>query len=348
MKKILFIAFAVISVSTSFAQKIQFPESFKYDSKIIPEMKIAKITEEVRENGIFKNPAVLTSKEEMQAVVNDYDLENVTQVYIEIYEEIKKDNRDDAGVIVTEFNSKDNLEYVLPTLYPQSNYVYLTIENYLILVWNDGRNSDERLRKSVDYYQKKIGAKEFVATSESPYAEEASSELETSSVQNFQEEFSDVATVADSETFTNLGFGTVHADLLSFDEIVNIQNYIEKFQQNYNIQVGVQNIGKHELSDDMMEGYAFHLVSLLHDEKSIKNNILILFDEVQHTSFVYFGTETGKTLNKLPMEKFKNELNQKLEKGEIYKGLNKLLMEFEIGLINASGQAAKVPSDFNQ
>lgn len=178
MKNILFTVLTVLSVSVTFAQKIQFPESFKYDTQIIPEMKLATITDEAKADGIFKSSGLLSTKEEIEVVIRDYDLENVTNVYVEFYEELTKEDRNDAGIIVTEFSSKENLEEILPLLYPQSNYVYLTVDKYLIFVWNDGRNSEEKLLKSVKYYQKKLGAEEFIANAESPYSDEVSVEEE--------------------------------------------------------------------------------------------------------------------------------------------------------------------------
>lgn len=344
MKNIVLILVCLFHAA-AFSQSIQFPESFKYDPKIIPEMRIAVITDEAREHGIFKNQAVLTTEEEMSAVVNDYDLENVNRVYIEFYEEIKKEYRDDAGIVVTEFNSKKNLEDVLPVLTSQSNYVWLYVDKYLIFVWNDGQKSDERLRKSVDYYKKKLGAEEFVATNESPYADETSTEVDNTTEAIIEEP--QIATMVDpGNTFAKMGFSIVHTYLFNDEEIQNLQRYITKFEQNYNTQVAITCVGIYDKTDDMMEGYASDLVS--NDKNRIKNNIVILFDKSRDKSWIYFGTENGKVLNKLPLDKLKSELNQKLKKGEIYKGLNKLLMELEIALIQESGQDAKVPSNFNE
>lgn len=344
MKNILLVL-VCLCFTITFSQNIQFPESFKYDPKIIPEMRIAVITDEAREHGIFKNQAVLTTEEEMRAVVNDFDLLDVKRVYIEFYEEIKKGMRDDAGIVVTEFNSKKNLEDVLPLLASQSNYVWLYIDKYLILVWNDGRESQERLRKSVDYYKKKLGTEEFIP--EESHGVDMSDTIEEATMAA-EEEYTEVATmVAPEGMFHNLGFGTVWGEMFTEEELQNLDNYIEKFQNNYQTEVAINNVGNYDISEEFMEDFASHLVSIFNDENRIENNIVILFDENAHKSWVYFGTENGKILNKLPLDKFKSDLNQKLKKGEIYKGLNKLLMQLEIGLIEASGQEAKVPSSYN-
>lgn len=338
MKNILsIVAISVGTFYTAFAQHIQFPESFKYDAKIIKEMKLAEITDEVREVGIHKNPAVFTSKDEMRAIINDYEVENVDRIYIEFYEEVSNDEgRRDAGIVVSEFHSKKHLQEILPMLYPQSNYVFLTVDKYLILVWNDGRASDEKLRASVAYYEKKIGAKEFIAENKHPYSEETFVEDETTNVEIFE--------AAPEGMFTNLGFGSVLTEIFMPNELQNLQSYIVKFQENYNTEVGIVNVGRQDLTEDMMQGYASHLV--FNFEERIKNNIVILFDEVENRSWVYFGTENGKTLNKLPLEKLKQAFNKKIATHEVYKGLNKLLMELEVALINSSGSEAKIPSSF--
>lgn len=344
MKNIFLILVCFIQTA-AFSQNIQFPESFKYDPKIVPEMRIAVITDEAREHGIFKNQAVLTTEDEMRAVVNDFDLLNVKRVYIEFYEEIKKEQRDDAGIVVTEFNSKENLEDVLPLLTAQSNYVWLYVDKYLILVWNDGRESDERLRKSVDYYKKKLGTEEFLP--KESHGVDMSETIEEATMTAVEEYSEPIAMVAPEGMFYHLGFGSVFADLFTEDELLNLDNYIQKFLNNYNTDIAIEGVGNKDYTEESAKGYAFHLVSSYNDKNRVPNNIVILSDEVQNKSYVYFGTENGKVLSKLPLEKLKSELNKKLKDGKIYKGLNKLLMEFEIALINESGQEAKIPGNYN-
>lgn len=345
MKKTIFLGLITFcTFFSAFAQIIKFPESFKYDAKIIPEMQLVKITQEIRESGIYKNPAVITNKEEMQAFVNNYEVNNVTKVYVELYEATDVKNKgNDAGVVVSEFNSKQSLERILPTLYPQSNYVFLTVDKYLILVWYDGRNSDQKLRKSVEYYQKKLAVKEFKAI-DSRENEESFSMIEEDMITSNNNDI--ISETAPKGMFTTLGFGSVLTKIFSENELTNLKNYIQKFEQNYNTEIAIVNIGNQDLTEEMMEGFASDLV--FNFKERIKKNIVIVFDESKNKSWVYFGTNNGKILNKLPLERLKNEFNQKLEKHQIYKGLNKLLMEFEIAMIEASGQSAKIPSNFNE
>lgn len=326
--KDIFLIFVCFIQTAAFSQNIQFPESFKYDPKIVPEMRIAVITDEAREHGIFKNQAVLTTEDEMRAVINDFDLLNVKRVYIEFYEEIKKEERNDAGIVVTEFNSKENLEDVLPLLTAQSNYVWLYVDKYLILVWNDGRESDERLRKSVDYYKKKLGAEEFVATEEHPYADEASTEVDDTVEATMEEpQIATMVAPIPMDMFTKMGFGSVQTDLFTAEEIRSLTHLISRVNESYNIEIGVENIGLHDFSEEMVEVFASHLV--FKDEARMKNNILILFDEIKFKSWIYFGTENGKMFNKPYVEKLKKRFNEDMEKGELFIGLYHLLSVLE-------------------
>ena len=328
-----FVLLNLITIPFVFCQKIQFPESFKYDASILPEMKLAKITKEIRDEGIFENPTVLLQKKQMQAVIYGYDVTNVNRVYIECYQGINEEHND-AGVVVSEFNTIQDLENILPTLYSQSNYVFLTVDKYLITIWNDGDETAAKLKKSVTYYEKKLKAKEFVAQSDSPF----SNEDETTEARD--DNAYAVAEVAYGTTVP-MGFGYVDSDIFTSEEITKLANYITKFELNYDTEVAVQNVGNQNITSDMMEPYASHLV--FNDEERIKNNIVVLFDEIENKSFVYFGTDNGKIMRNLPLDQLKTKLNQSLKKKEVYKGLYELLMQFEIALIEASGQQAKIP-----
>ena len=54
------------------------------------------------------------------------------------------------------------MKKVIPEIQNQSNYVVLTADRYLIQVWNDSRDTENRLRKSVDFYNKKVNAIKIV------------------------------------------------------------------------------------------------------------------------------------------------------------------------------------------
>lgn len=160
MKKLTLLLFSFFIFTTNLAQKINFPDCFKFDQSIFTGMVLAKINDEMRKEHIFENPAIVTDEIGIRRMAERMDSKNITQVYFEIYADDR--GRGDAGVMVYEFNSVKNMEKVIPEIQDQSNYVVLTADRYLIQVWNDSRDTENRLRKSVDFYNKKVNAKKIV------------------------------------------------------------------------------------------------------------------------------------------------------------------------------------------
>lgn len=329
MKKYFILLLTFIAFVNVLSQKLNFPDSFKFDRTIFNGMALLKITDEIRKEHILKNPAAITDKLGIKRLAKRMDSKDIKEVYYEIYSDNK--GRGDAGVIVFKFNSEENLQKILPSLYPQSNYITLTVDNYLIKVWNDSNDTENRLRKSVDYYSKKVNAKEFNPT---PNDDDAVDYVTASAEDATMETTDAVAEVAAAGSYYNIGFGSLSSNLISEDESKNLINYIQKFKDNYQIEVAIENIGISDLIEEMIPGYASHLV--FNDDNRIANNILILIDELQDKSYFYFGTQNGKVLKKLPLERLKIELNQQIAQRKIYSGLDSVLKQFEIALIEAS------------
>lgn len=335
MRKYTTVLFLCFIFSTAFSQRINFPESFKFDNAILEGAVHSKIDDELRKEHIFANPAVITDEMGIRRRAERMDSKNIDRVYYEIFTDLK--DKGNAGVIVYEFNSVKNLQKVLPSLYEQSNYVILIANNYLIQVWNDSRDKEKRLRKAVIYYKNKVNAKKVFLQSR------VDNQLDSTTVAvdvAAEEVVDPVAEVAADGTLYNIGFGRLSSDLVSDSQSRNLQNYAQKFEDSYQTEIAVGNIGKSDLSDDMIPGYASHLV--FDDQERINNNIVILIDEVKNKSYFYFGTKNHKIFKKLALEKMINDLNSELAAGTIYHGLNAVLEEFEIALIEASGQSAKV------
>lgn len=324
MKNYITFILSFFIIINAFAQKITFPGSFKFDPSIFKGMKLTKINEELRKAHIFENPAVITDQLGIKIMAERMDAKNITKVYYEIYSDLKGNG--DAGFYVYEFNSVNNMEKVLPDLQDQSNYVVLTADRYLIQVWNDSRDTENRLRKAVDYYKRKVNAKK----------------IELKAFENNGADSTDVVTVAASEVidaaaevapyggFYNIGFGSFSADLISPDQNRKLQNYARKFKDNYRTEIALASIGNSDLTEEMIPGYASHLV--FNDDDRINNNIVILIDEVKNKSYFYLGKQNGKVLSKLPLEKLKKDLNLALENGNIFEGLNSVLEKFETAL----------------
>ena len=333
MKKYITLLLLLFIITSAFAQKITFPDSFKFDQSIFKGMKLIKINDELRKEHIFENPAVITDVTGIRRMAERMEAKDITKVYYEIYTDGEK--RGDAGVMVFEFNSVNNMQKVIPDLWEQSNYVVLTADHYLIQVWNDSRDTENRLRKSVDYYKNKVNAKKVVLK---PF--ENSDQVDSTSVAIEQAAVVTVAAVGDPNAYYQIGFGSMAAKLMSENEGRNLQNYAQKFENNYQNEIAIGNIGNSDLTEEMIPGYASHLV--FNNKERINNNIVILIDEVKNKSYIYFGQQNGKILMKLPLERLKKELNAEIARRKIYQGINSLLKKFEIALIEASGQETSV------
>ena len=62
MKKLILLLFSFFIFTTSLAQKITFPDCFKFDQSIFTGMVLAKINDEMRKEQIFENPAIVTDE----------------------------------------------------------------------------------------------------------------------------------------------------------------------------------------------------------------------------------------------------------------------------------------------
>jgi len=157
MKKSLFLLFLTTVFCFHTQAQIAFPQDFRLEPQLLSEMVIAEIPEEYHSEGITDNPAV-TKDQSVIRMMSDLDNDDIIQIYYEIYQGIV-DERDDAGVIVSEFVSKEALHNCLSDLKSQGNLGYLTKDNYLIQIWSDSsKHRQEHLDKMVNYYQNKLQA----------------------------------------------------------------------------------------------------------------------------------------------------------------------------------------------
>lgn len=160
MKKLLLLL-AVLSVFELKAQEnISFPESFKLDSTLLSGMKLAEIPEEYQKEGIVNNPGVVGDERSMRMIAKG-NSKGVRQVYYEIYFTDEKDP-DDAGVVVSRFEWRSDLNHSLKHLRDQSNLAYLIKDNYLIKIWSDVLNGSEaQIAAMVKYYKDKLQAEVY-------------------------------------------------------------------------------------------------------------------------------------------------------------------------------------------
>lgn len=149
------------AVPKSWAQKINFPESFRSDTALFNGMRIAEIpTTVVTKYGISKNPGVVTDVAKMQGLFMSSRIPGVQAIYYEVWEDAEE-TKMDCGYEVAKFASVEELNKILPNLKPKwRDGAFLTVQNYLIVVNCDGyKNFEERIDDMIKYFQKKLGAK---------------------------------------------------------------------------------------------------------------------------------------------------------------------------------------------
>lgn len=157
MKKTLFLSLLITVFCLNMQGQIAFPQDFKLDSRLLEGMVLAKIPEEYHSEGITDNPAVSQDPSVIR-MMSDLDNEHIVQIYYEIYQSIEN-KHGDAGVIVSEFVSKEALLDCLPNLKIQSNLRYLTKDNYLIQIWSDSsKNRKTQMDNMSNYYLNKLQA----------------------------------------------------------------------------------------------------------------------------------------------------------------------------------------------
>lgn len=176
MKRSLFILLLITVISFNTRGQIVFPQDFKLDPKLLAGMTIAKIPEEFHSEGITDNPVVSQDRSVIR-MISDLDNDYIVQIYFEAYQGIES-IYDDAGVIVSEFVSKEALLDCLPDLRSQNNLAYLTKNNYLIQLWSDSsKERKAQIDNMVSYYQDKLQAEVYkIGVDDYQYESETASE----------------------------------------------------------------------------------------------------------------------------------------------------------------------------
>lgn len=160
IKNILLLSLLLSFFSARSQENVSFPEDFKLDTRLLPNMVIATIPEEMHSRGVIHNPDVVEDRDAIYTLTRQQN-ENILRVYYEVYQ-VEEEKHDDAGVIVSEYVSKEALLNNLINLRSQSNLGYLIKDNYLIMVWSDvSMDSYGQINDMVDYYRNKIQAEHY-------------------------------------------------------------------------------------------------------------------------------------------------------------------------------------------
>lgn len=160
MKKISLLLLGLLTLVAYGQNTPSMQSKFKLDPKLLDGMVIAELPDELTMYGFTENPGTYTDKKFIKRIFKRGDVENILEIYYELYVTTDKDF-DDAGVVVLHYDSEESLLNNLSKLKDQSNLAYLIKDNYLIEVWSDvsGEISDTQIENMVKYYETKLGAK---------------------------------------------------------------------------------------------------------------------------------------------------------------------------------------------
>lgn len=128
-------------------------------------MNYLKITQEITdESGIIQNSGVVSQPELMADIAENLATPHLTSVYYEVYEADDPERTiRDAGVLVLQYDTEENMKLVFLLLNQQENVIYLTVDNYLISVWSDySKDREKRIDDLAKYYIDKLGAKIYL------------------------------------------------------------------------------------------------------------------------------------------------------------------------------------------
>ena len=139
--------------------EIKFPESFRLGKqdflKSVVFLPFHK-SEYSRISNIRDNPGLIKDKKLLPNFIDDFDIEDISQIYYEIYADSYTIDEEIASVLVIEFNSEEALtknmadleSFILPTRF--------TLDKYVIVVRSENRMILEGIS---NYYVTKLGAK---------------------------------------------------------------------------------------------------------------------------------------------------------------------------------------------
>jgi hypothetical protein len=160
MKKIFFIL-SLICIQHIAAQNIM---DFDLKNVELQGMKPVKINQEMKNAGITQVPFMTENPAVISKIVSEKIAPKVKKLYAYVFSD-PKDNLNDGGVYIYQFNAKKDLEGYIAENFEQSNYRVLVKDLFYIRIWSDygynikgKENSEDHLNKLEKYYIK-LGAK---------------------------------------------------------------------------------------------------------------------------------------------------------------------------------------------
>lgn len=148
------------AIAQEMVEVIQFPQSFKLDTNLVPEYQLLPFDEEMQQMGFKENPGIIADKDLMKKILNSYVyIPDIDAVYYEFHTR-KDELTAGIGLQVFNFSNEGARKHYVADQYAQSNYALLTFhDNYLIELWcDDGRNGETTLKNMIAFYEVKLGA----------------------------------------------------------------------------------------------------------------------------------------------------------------------------------------------
>ncbi len=149
-----------INAQNSEKKTVEFPKSFILGKQDFLKSLIFISPKYFRENGIEinSNPGLTKEKENIILLAQNFNAEEINQVYFEMYADKKSPVTEGAFIVVVEFNSEDLLKKntrvvkEIGLFYPS----YFTTGRYAIIIGCENR---ELLEKMSSFYINNVGAK---------------------------------------------------------------------------------------------------------------------------------------------------------------------------------------------
>ena len=162
MKKLLLIL-GFVCFQSFFAQNIM---DLDLKNVELQGMQPVKINKEMKAAGITKVPFVTDNPGIISKIADKEIASKIKKIYCFVYDD-PKDNLNDGGVYVYQFNTKKDLDNYLAKNFEQPNYRVLVKDLFYIRIWSDygyqiegKETSDDHLNKLEKYYTH-LGAKKI-------------------------------------------------------------------------------------------------------------------------------------------------------------------------------------------
>lgn len=162
MKKLLLII-GFVCFQSFFAQNIM---DFDLKNVELQGMQPVKINKEMKSAGITKVPFVTDNPDVISKIADKEIASKIKKIYCFVYDD-PKDNLNDGGVYVYQFNTKKDLDHYLARNFEQPNYRVLVKDLFYIRIWSDygyqieGKETSEDHLNKLEKYYTHLGAKKI-------------------------------------------------------------------------------------------------------------------------------------------------------------------------------------------